>query len=178
MRVTIAGDAALSMAAQARKWPSAAVSGLLLGRRTSSSVVSVERAVHLSHSAAGGTAPLLEIGIMHARAAAQAAGLDVIGAWAANEVATDFKVPAATRAVAQKLSDASIVVLVTPAGTDVFTSGDGFINSLDAEAVTVLDEPSVEKRLRELVDSGKLHARTVDLEEHLDDVSKDWLAAA
>ncbi|KAG6519192.1 ER membrane protein complex subunit 8/9 homolog [Zingiber officinale] len=179
----------------ALKHPSSAVNGLLLGRLRqdgSTATVEVADAVPLSHAQIG-LLPALEIALIQIEEHFEAEGLSVVGYYHANERHNDLELGNAAkkigdhifrffpRAAVLLLDNNKLQKLKTGKGRDpavqLYTrdsSRSWRQTGSDGSNQLTLKEPAANIVLFDYISSEKWQ-QIVDFDDHLDDISKDWL---
>ncbi|OAX38768.1 Metallo-dependent hydrolase [Rhizopogon vinicolor AM-OR11-026] len=189
---SLSENAYLKIFFHAAKHPHLPVNGVLLGRRTSDAVV-IEDVIPLLHHWTS-LSPMMEIGLDLAKGHAEAQEMTLVGYYQASEKLDDTALAPVGERVAQKIRDqfsdavafvidgdklgagvpALIPYLPQPstsfwrpyvAQTPAFTAGSNF-------SLTNPDSPS---RAITLVRDHNLHEKFGDFDDHLEDVTIDWL---
>ncbi|WOL13061.1 ER membrane protein complex subunit [Canna indica] len=186
----------IKLVLHALKHPSAAVNGLLLGRLrqdgAASATVEIADSVPLSHSQIG-LLPALELALMQIEEHFEAKGLSVVGYYHANERHDDEELgnPGKKigdhifryfpRAAVLLLDNAKLAKLPSGKGRDpvvqLYTrdsSKSWRQAGSDGSNQLTLKEPAANTVLLDYISSEKWQ-EIVDFDDHLDDISKDWL---
>ncbi|XP_074588462.1 ER membrane protein complex subunit 8/9 homolog [Curcuma longa] len=185
----------IKLVLHALKHPSSAVNGLLLGRLRqdgSTATVEVADAVPLSHGQIG-LLPALELALIQIEEHFEAEGLSVVGYYHANERHNDLELGNAAkkigdhifryfpRAAVLLLDNNKLQKLKTGKGRDpvvqLYTrdsSRSWRQTGSDGSNQLTLKEPTANIVLFDYISSEKWQ-QIVDFDDHLDDISKDWL---
>ncbi|KAF6145986.1 hypothetical protein GIB67_033345 [Kingdonia uniflora] len=188
----IAQSAYIKLVLHALKHKSTAVNGILIGRlinNNNNNLVEISDAIPLSHSQIG-LLPTLEIALIHIEEQFVSQGLSVVGYYHANDRFDDSEVGN----VAKKIGDhicryfpqAALLLLDNkklqslPKGNPILQlhTRDQSKNwkqaGLAAGSVLTVKEPSANVVLLDYILTEKWES-IVDFDDHLDDISKDWL---
>ncbi|KAF7006372.1 hypothetical protein CFC21_021421 [Triticum aestivum] len=200
-RYEVAQAAYVKLALHALKHPAAAVNGLLVGRladpAASPAVVSVADAVPLSHQPHHlPLLPTLELALTLVEDHFQAQGLAVVGYYHANARRDDADLPAVAKRVGDHIfryfPRAAVLLLDNVKLEEVVkgNSRDEVVQlytrdsskswrqaGSDGSSQLKLKEPSTNVVLADHVTTKKWQ-QVVDFDDHLDDISKDWLNAS
>ena len=200
-RYEVAQAAYVKLALHALKHPAAAVNGLLVGRladpAASPAVVSVADAVPLSHQPHHlPLLPTLELALTLVEDHFQAQGLAVVGYYHANARRDDADLPAVAKRVGDHIfryfPRAAVLLLDNVKLEEVVkgNSRDAVVQlytrdsskswrqaGSDGSSQLKLKEPSTNVVLADHVTTKKWQ-QVVDFDDHLDDISKDWLNAS
>ncbi|XP_020171263.1 ER membrane protein complex subunit 8/9 homolog [Aegilops tauschii subsp. strangulata] len=200
-RYELAQAAYVKLALHALKHPAAAVNGLLVGRladpAASPAVVSVADAVPLSHQPHHlPLLPTLELALTLVEDHFQAQGLAVVGYYHANARRDDADLPAVAKRVGDHIfryfPRAAVLLLDNVKLEEVVkgSSRDAVVQlytrdsskswrqaGSDGSSQLKLKEPSTNVVLADHVTTKKWQ-KVVDFDDHLDDISKDWLNAS
>lgn len=200
-RYELAQAAYVKLALHALKHPAAAVNGLLVGRladpAASPAVVSVADAVPLSHQPHHlPLLPTLELALTLVEDHFQAQGLAVVGYYHANARRDDADLPAVAKRVGDHIfryfPRAAVLLLDNVKLEEVVkgSSRDAVVQlytrdsskswrqaGSDGSSQLELKEPSTNVVLADHVTTKKWQ-QVVDFDDHLDDISKDWLNAS
>lgn len=200
-RYELAQAAYVKLALHALKHPAAAVNGLLVGRladpAASPAVVSVVDAVPLSHQPHHlPLLPTLELALTLVEDHFQAQGLAVVGYYHANARRDDADLPAVAKRVGDHIfryfPRAAVLLLDNVKLEEVVkgNSRDAVVQlytrdsskswrqaGSDGSSQLKLKEPSTNVVLADHVTTKKWQ-QVVDFDDHLDDISKDWLNAS
>lgn len=200
-RYELAQAAYVKLALHALKHPAAAVNGLLVGRladpAASPAVVSVADAVPLSHQPHHlPLLPTLELALTLVEDHFQAQGLAVVGYYHANARRDDADLPAVAKRVGDHIfryfPRAAVLLLDNVKLEEVVkgNSRDAVVQlytrdsskswrqaGSDGSSQLKLKEPSTNVVLADHVTTKKWQ-QVVDFDDHLDDISKDWLNAS
>lgn len=200
-RYELAQAAYVKLALHALKHPAAAVNGLLVGRladpAASPAVVSVVDAVPLSHQPHHlPLLPTLELALTLVEDHFQAQGLAVVGYYHANARRDDADLPAVAKRVGDHIfryfPRAAVLLLDNVKLEEVVkgSSRDAVVQlytrdsskswrqaGSDGSSQLKLKEPSTNVVLADHVTTKKWQ-QVVDFDDHLDDISKDWLNAS
>ncbi|CAM9390340.1 unnamed protein product [Hapterophycus canaliculatus] len=190
--VTVDGTAYLKLMLHAAKYPWATVNGFLLGEagsggqaRTSDcrptfAQVSVKDAVPLFHTST--LAPLLETSAAMVDAHASSNGLSIVGFYQANQCLDDNSPGALASKIMDKIdsSQTGSAVLLLISNKRLEVAGDSALSAFGRDANNSFRkhiEVAVAAEVVETFEAALLQrteAKLVDMDEHLDDVSKDW----
>eukprot|EP00904_Undaria_pinnatifida_P008106 jgi/Undpi1/4425/HiC_scaffold_17.g07780.m1 len=180
--VTVEKAAYLKLMLHAAKYPWASVSGFLLGETGSSEEeqVTVKDAVPLFHTAT--LAPLLETSAAMVDAHAAKIGLSIVGFYQANQCLDENSPSLLATKIMDKidLANGGSSVLLVVSNKRLETRGDSAVSVFARDASN-----SFRKRLEVGVSSQCIEAfesaltkraetGLVDMDEHFDDVTKDW----
>ncbi|KAM3372500.1 hypothetical protein ACQJBY_019404 [Aegilops geniculata] len=200
-RYELAQAAYVKLALHALKHPAAAVNGLLVGRladpAASPAVVSVADAVPLFHQPHHlPLLPTLELALTLVEDHFQAQGLAVVGYYHANARRDDADLPAVAKRVGDHIfryfPRAAVLLLDNVKLEEVVkgNSRDAVVQlytrdsskswrqaGSDGSSQLKLKEPSTNVVLADHVTTKKWQ-QVVDFDDHLDDISKDWLNAS
>ncbi|KAM3392612.1 hypothetical protein ACQJBY_013647 [Aegilops geniculata] len=200
-RYELAQAAYVKLALHALKHPAAAVNGLLIGTladpAASPAVVSVADAVPLSHQPHHlPLLPTLELALTLVEDHFQAQGLAVVGYYHANARRDDADLPAVAKRVGDHIfryfPRAAVLLLDNVKLEEVVkgSSRDAVVQlytrdsskswrqaGSDGSSQLKLKEPSTNVVLADHVTTKKWQ-QVVDFDDHLDDISKDWLNAS
>ncbi|XP_048549280.1 ER membrane protein complex subunit 8/9 homolog [Triticum urartu] len=200
-RYELAQAAYVKLALHALKHPAAAVNGLLVGTladpAASPAVVSVADAVPLSHQPHPlPLLPTLELALTLVEDHFQAQGLAVVGYYHANARRDDADLPAVAKRVGDHIfryfPRAAVLLLDNVKLEEVVkgNSRDAVVQlytrdsskswrqaGSDGSSQLKLKEPSTNVVLADHVTTKKWQ-QVVDFDDHLDDISKDWLNAS
>ncbi|CAN0036306.1 unnamed protein product [Pylaiella littoralis] len=176
----VEGPAYLKLMLHAAKYPWAAVNGFLLGEADSAGQVSVRDAVPLFHTST--LAPLLETSAAMVDAHAASNGLSIVGFYQANQCVDDNAPGALASKVMDKIDSARAgpAVLLIVSNKRLEIAGDSAVSAFGRDSSNSFRrrvEVEVSKSAVEAFESAlaqKTEAKLVDMDEHLDDVSKDW----
>lgn len=182
----------IKLVLHALKHQSSAVNGLLIGRLLDDgATVHVADAVPLSHSQIG-LLPALELALIQAEEYFGEDGLNVVGYYHANERYDDYELGNAAkkigdhvaryfaRAAVLLLDNRKLEALLKDKGRDpvvqLYTrdSKTWCLAGSDGNCLLKLKEPSANIVLLDYVSTEKWHD-IIDFDDHLDDISKDWL---
>lgn len=180
--VTVEEAAYLKLMLHAAKYPWASVSGFLLGETASSEggQVSVKDAVPLFHTST--LAPLLEMSATMVDAHAAKIGLSIVGFYQANQCLDDNAPSLLASKIMDKidLANGGSSVLLIISNKRLETKGDSAVSVFARDASSSFRkhlEVGVSSKSIEAFESAlknKIEAGLVDMDEHLDDVTKDW----
>nr|BAJ93790.1 predicted protein [Hordeum vulgare subsp. vulgare]BAK02505.1 predicted protein [Hordeum vulgare subsp. vulgare] len=201
-RYEVAQAAYVKLALHALKHPAAAVNGLLVGRladpaASPAAVVSVADAVPLSHQPHHlPLLPTLELALTLVEDHFQPQGLAVVGYYHANARRDDADLPAVAKRVGDHIfryfPRAAVLLLDNVKLEEVVkgNSRDAVVQlytrdsskswrqaGSDGSSQLKLKEPSTNVVLADHVTTKKWQ-QVVDFDDHLDDISKDWLNAS
>ncbi|TDL23412.1 UPF0172-domain-containing protein [Rickenella mellea] len=186
---TIYHQAYVKLALHAAKYPHSRVNGVLLGKSTMSDAVDVIDAVPLLHHWTS-LSPSMEIGLDLARNHAQTLGLSVVGYYQASERVDDTTlVPVGERvAEAVRKSFPQTVAFVVdgvklaagePALIPYLPSGTSWrpapLSAFSPSSNFKLQSTATPTRTLDLIRNSNLHYKLGDFDDHLEDVSIDWL---
>ncbi|KAJ3679844.1 hypothetical protein LUZ60_016122 [Juncus effusus] len=180
----------IKLVLHALKHQSSAVNGILVGRVASDggTTVSISDAVPVSHTSLS-LLPPLEIALTQAEEQFGKEGLNVVGYYHANERYDDSELGLTARKIGDHISryfpSAPILLLDNKKLEDLIKKKsltpvvqlykkDSSKWRSDGSAKLVLKESSANVLLSDFIASQKW-SEIVDFEDHLDDISKDWL---
>ncbi|CAN0375415.1 unnamed protein product [Ascophyllum nodosum] len=179
---TVEGSAYLKLMLHAAKYPWAAVSGFLLGDADTAAAdqVVVKDAVPLFHTST--LSPLLETSAVMVEAYASGKGMSIIGFYQANQ-GLDDNTPGVLGSRIMNRIDAGTTgpsVLLLISNKRLETAGDSAVsaftrdgnNSFRKHVEVEVSSQSVEAFESALAKQAE--AGLVDMDEHFDDVKKDW----
>ncbi|GER45952.1 ER membrane protein complex subunit 8/9 homolog [Striga asiatica] len=193
-RYEIQQTAYLKLVLHALKHRTSAVNGVLLGRTSpDGSTVEIADSVPLFHSQIGLLSPL-EIALIMIEEYYGEKGLSIVGYFHANERYDDYELPSVAKNIGDHITryfhQAALLLLDNskledlPKGKDrspvvqLYTK-DGsswkLVGSKGSNQLT-LTQPSANTVLLDYISSGKWKD-IIDFDDHLDDISKDWLNA-
>ncbi|CAN4084723.1 unnamed protein product [Withania somnifera] len=166
-------NAYIKLILHALKHKTSSVSGVLLGRISSNGdSVEIVESVPLFHSQIG-LLPPLEISLIMIEEYYADKGLSIMGYFHANERFDDFEVGNVAKNIADHIykyfPQAALLLLYTKE-----LSRSWKLAGADASGSLKIKEPSANVVLLDYVSSGKWKD-IVDFDDHLDDISKDWL---
>ncbi|XP_071725714.1 ER membrane protein complex subunit 8/9 homolog [Rutidosis leptorrhynchoides] len=191
-RYVIAQNAYIKLVLHALKHKTSAVNGVLLGR-LSGDVVEITESVPLFHSSQIGLLPPLEISLLTIEEYYRSQGLSIVGYFHANERFDDIELGTVARNIADhihryfpqaavllldnkklgalqnKKDSAPVVQLYTRDSSKNWKQ----VESDGTKRITT-KEPSANVVLLDFTSSEKWND-IVDFDDHLDDISKDWL---
>ncbi|WOG98482.1 hypothetical protein DCAR_0417825 [Daucus carota subsp. sativus] len=193
-RYEIGQNAYIKLILHSLKHSSSAVNGVLLGRVSgdANSVVEISDSVPLFHSQIG-LLPPLEIALLMIEEYYSRQGLSIVGYFHANERFDDFELGGVAKNIGDHIykyfPQAALLLLdnkklgALSKGKDrspvmqLYTRDASrtwkFIGS-DGSSQLALKEPSANVVLQDYISTGKAENIT-DFDDHLDDISKDWL---
>lgn len=187
-------EAYIKLVLHALKHRTSAVNGALVGRISGAGdVVEISDAVPLCHSHIG-LLPPLEIALIQIEEFYGAQGLGVVGYFHANERFDDHELSNVAKNIGDHMhryfQQAALLLLdnkkleALPKGKDMspvmqlYTRGDSSkswkIVNPDSSSRLSLKEPSANVVLLDYISSQKW-LQIVDFDDHLDDISKDWM---
>ncbi|OVA04500.1 Uncharacterized protein family UPF0172 [Macleaya cordata] len=193
IKYEIGQNAYIKLVLHALKHKTSAVNGILLGRVVKDEVVEISESVPLSHSQIG-LLPALEIALIQIEDHYGSQGLNVVGYYHANERYNDFELGN----VAKKIGDhiyryfpQAVVLLLDNKKLEALPKGKDLspvVQQLytrdaskswrqagsDGGGRLTIKEPSSNIVLLDYISSEKWQ-EVVDFDDHLDDISKDWL---
>ncbi|ERM95163.1 hypothetical protein AMTRI_Chr07g81760 [Amborella trichopoda] len=194
-RYELKQNAYMKVVLHALKYNTTSVNGILVGREpssSSSSMVEIVDAIPLSHSLIG-LLPPLEIALMLVEEYFAGEGLSIIGYYHANERYNEFELPNIAKRIGEHISryfPQAAVLLLDNKKLEAISEGKsrepvvqlytkdsakGWQKAgTDSNGLLVLKEPSANLVLWDHITSGK-HHEIVDFDDHLDNISKDWL---
>ncbi|KAF8521140.1 hypothetical protein JB92DRAFT_2891762 [Gautieria morchelliformis] len=184
---TLSHQAYLKIIFHAAKHPHKPVNGVLLGKQTATSVL-VTDAVPLLHLWTN-LSPMMEIGLDLARTHADALGLQVVGYYQATERLDDRALAPVGEKVASKIkenfNDAfALVVDGEKMGTEEpalipyianGTSWHPHNSAFAGDSPFTLENQKSPSRAMALIRERGLHRQFGDFDDHLEDVTVDWL---
>ncbi|KAJ6621857.1 hypothetical protein B0H10DRAFT_1789065 [Mycena sp. CBHHK59/15] len=174
----------------AAKHPQSSVNGVLLGKEEAGTVDIVDAIPLLHHWTS--LSPMMEIGLDLVGRHAESAGLSLVGYYQACERIDDTALAPVGERVAEKLKDGfknaiALVIDGDKLGSDdaalvpYFSQGTSWRPySADSDAFTTgsifqLSSPDLPRRAIALVREKNLHQKFGDFDDHLEDVTIDWL---
>ncbi|KAJ4747257.1 hypothetical protein LUZ62_051951 [Rhynchospora pubera] len=194
VKYELSQTAYIKLVLHALKHPSSAVNGILVGRLSSdNATVQISDAMPVSHSACA-LLPPLEIALTQAEEYYSKAGeLNVVGYYHANERYDDSELGPAARRIGDHIFryfPQAAVLLLDNKKLDGLIKGKGRDPAVvlftrdsskawrqvgsERTSQLVLKEPSAHSLLADHITSKKW-LEIVDFEDHLDDISKDWV---
>ncbi|PSR95571.1 ER membrane protein complex subunit 8/9 like [Actinidia chinensis var. chinensis] len=192
LRYEIGQNAYIKLVLHALKHKTAAVNGVLLGRLSGGDAVEIADAVPLFHSHLG-LLPPLEIALLQIEEYYGAQGLYIVGYFHANERFNDFELSNVARNIGDHVHryfpQAALLLLdnkkleALPKGKDrspvmqLYTKDSSKSWKLvgsDGGSRFSTKEPSANVVLLDYISTQKWQD-VVDFDDHLDDISKDWL---
>ncbi|KIK63986.1 hypothetical protein GYMLUDRAFT_221170 [Collybiopsis luxurians FD-317 M1] len=174
------------------KHPHLQVNGVLLGKKTSNSTVEIVDAIPLLHHWTS-LSPMMEIGLDLAGNHAESLGLQLVGYYQACERLDDIALAPVGEKVASKVKQGfedavSFVIDGEKIGSDeaalipyiAQSSSSSWRPSTDPSLFTPgsrfsLSSPDLPSRAVTLVREQQLHRKFGDFDDHLEDVTIDWL---
>ncbi|KAI9115564.1 hypothetical protein K1719_013233 [Acacia pycnantha] len=191
-RYEIAQNAYIKLVLHSLKHRTSAVNGILIGRVSSNDVVEIADAVPLFHSGLG-LLPQLEISLILIEEYFSAKGLNIVGYFHANERSDDYALGGLAKNVGDHicryfpqaatllLDNKKLEALKTSKEhgpiTQVYTrdaSKNWKLVRSDGNPTFTFKEPAANVILLDYISSEKW-SDVVDFDDHLDDISKDWL---
>ncbi|GFQ03066.1 er membrane protein complex subunit 8/9 homolog [Phtheirospermum japonicum] len=191
-RYEIHQNAYLKLVLHALKHRTSAVNGVLIGRSSANgSTVEIVDSVPLFHSQIG-LLPPLEIALIMIEEYYGEKGLSIVGYFHANERYDDFELPGVGKNIGDHITryfpQAALLLLDNKRLEDLPNGKDRSpvmqLYTKDASSWKVvgskgsnqlaLKEPSANTVLLDYISSGKWKD-IIDFDDHLDDISKDWL---
>ncbi|PIA37296.1 hypothetical protein AQUCO_03000116v1 [Aquilegia coerulea] len=192
LKYQIGQNAYIKLVLHAIKHKTSAVNGILLGRLLKDEVIEISDAIPLSHSNIG-LLPTLEIALIQIEEQFGSQGLSVVGYYHANERYDDFEL----NNIAKKIGDhiyryfpQVAVLLLDNKKFEALSNGKDrnpvvqlYTRDLSkswkqagsgGSGILTLKEPSANLVLLDHISSESWQA-VVDFDDHLDDISKDWL---
>ncbi|EPQ54571.1 UPF0172-domain-containing protein [Gloeophyllum trabeum ATCC 11539] len=189
---TVSHQAYVKIILHSAKYPHKLVNGVLLGKRVGSDQVAIDDAVPLLHNWTS-LSPMMEIGLDLASGYAESKGLHVVGYYQASERVGEVALAPVGERMASKISEAfpeaialvvdgqqvgsesaALMPFVAASGTSwrpvsssppPFTLGSTF---------SLVSEKSPTRAVA-LIRESRLHEKFGDFDDHLEDVSIDWL---
>ncbi|KII90514.1 hypothetical protein PLICRDRAFT_173916 [Plicaturopsis crispa FD-325 SS-3] len=183
---TVAYNAYLKIFLHAAKHPHKPVNGVLLGNASGSGKVTIDDAIPLLHHWTS-LSPMMEIGLDLARTHASARGLQLVGYYQACERLDETALAPVGERVAGKLReqfDGAIAFVID--GEKLGSEDAALIPYLPSSATSASWRPATTPQLFTLADPSsparavaavhaRAHAKFGDFDDHLEDVSVDWL---
>ncbi|CAK9319679.1 unnamed protein product [Citrullus colocynthis] len=193
LRFEISQNAYIKLVLHALKHRTSAVNGVLLGRISGpNDVIEISDSVPLFHSSIG-LLPQLEISLLLIEEYYAAKGLNIVGYFHANERFDDYEVGGVAKNIGDHISrffpHAALLLLdhrkleALPKRKDRSpvmelytkeTSKNWKLVGSDGSSQLTIKEPSANVVLLDFISSEKWED-VVDFDDHLDDISKDWL---
>ncbi|TFK52475.1 UPF0172-domain-containing protein [Heliocybe sulcata] len=189
---TVSHQAYVKMILHSAKYPHKPVNGVLLGKQDGSGQVTIEDAVPLLHNWTS-LSPMMEIGLDLAGNYAASKGQQLVGYYQASERVDEVSLAPVGEKICSKIREsfpdaialvidgkqvgsesAALMPFVLSSGTSwrpassssaPFTAGSSFALASDASPSRVLT----------LIRETRLHEKFGDFDDHLEDVSIDWL---
>ncbi|KAJ6508518.1 hypothetical protein C8R45DRAFT_967702 [Mycena sanguinolenta] len=175
----------------AAKHPHSSVNGVLVGKEAPSGTISIVDAIPLLHHWTS-LSPMMEIGLDLAGRHAESMGLMLVGYYQACERLSDTALAPVGERVAGKLKNGfkdAIALVIDgekvgsgePAMIPFISQGAGWRPyTAEAAAFTTgslfqLSSPDIPRRAIALVRDQELHQKFGDFDDHLEDVTIDWL---
>ncbi|GMH24384.1 hypothetical protein Nepgr_026227 [Nepenthes gracilis] len=197
MRYEIGQNAYIKLVLHALKHKISAVNGVLVGRYSSGDgdgeVVEISEAIPLFHSLQIGLLPSLEIALLQIEEYYGSQGLNLVGYFHANERFDDYELNNVAKNIGDHIyryfPQAAILLLdnkklaALPKGKDhspvmqLYTrdaSKNWKLVGSEGSSSLITKEPTANIVLLDYVSSQKWQD-IVDFDDHLDDISKDWL---
>nr|CAG4645772.1 EOG090X0C9C [Lynceus sp. MCZ IZ 141354] len=168
----------------AAKYPHSSVNGLLIGK--GSSTLSVTDAVPLFHQNLN-LAPMLEAALLHVDNYCRKEGLHIVGYYQANHSFNDSSPDVVAYRIGEKIaeyfSDAVLIMVdnktlsfeLTNSAINVTQYNDGKWKAKDKKSVVLLPGQSQMLQGTTHLLLERVHSCLVDFDNHLDDISQDWL---
>ncbi|XP_078428639.1 ER membrane protein complex subunit 8/9 homolog [Wolffia australiana] len=193
-RYEIKQEAYVKLALHAIKYSTSAIDGILVGRLLDAGSVQIVDAVPLSHSQIG-LLPSLELALIQVEEHFGAQGLSIVGYYQANERFDDDELSGSARRIGDHIFrhfPLAALLLLNSKNLEALLKGRGKLPILQlytrdssknwrkAETGTeemtrlTLKEPSANSILLDYVSTEKWRD-IVDFDDHLDDISRDWL---
>ncbi|XP_054818014.1 ER membrane protein complex subunit 8/9 homolog [Prosopis cineraria] len=191
-RYEIAQNAYIKLVLHSLKHKTAAVNGILIGRVSSNDVVEIADAVPLFHSALG-LLPQLEISLILIEEYFSAKGLNIVGYFHANERSDDYGLGGVAKNIGDHICryfpQAATLLLDNKKLEALKTSKEhGPVMQLyirdasknwkparsDGKPTFAFKDPAANVVLLDYISSEKWND-VEDFDDHLDDISKDWL---
>uniref|UniRef100_K7KBN4 MPN domain-containing protein n=1 Tax=Glycine max TaxID=3847 RepID=K7KBN4_SOYBN len=179
LRYEIEQNAYIKLVLHSLKHPTSAVNGVLIGRISASNdVVEIADAVPLFHSHIP-LLPQLEISLIMIEEYFSAKGLNIVGYFHANERSDDSELGSVAKNIGDHICryfpQAAVLLLDNKKLDALKKSKDrSAIMQSDGNNRFSLKEPSANLVLLDYIASEKWND-VVDFDDHLDDISKDWL---
>ncbi|KAJ7796175.1 hypothetical protein B0H14DRAFT_2916229 [Mycena olivaceomarginata] len=175
----------------AAKHPQSSVNGVLVGKEEPSGTISIVDAIPLLHHWTS-LSPMMEIGLDLAGRHAESLGLSLVGYYQACERVDDAALAPVGERVAGKLKhgfnnavalvidggklgsgEAALVPYISQGATWRPYSGDA--SAFSPGSIFQLSAPDLPRRAISLVREQELHQKFGDFDDHLEDVTIDWL---
>lgn len=183
-------NAYIKLVLHAIKHKTSAVNGILLGRLSGDGIVDIVDSVPLFHSQIG-VLPPLEIALIMIEEYYTDKGLSIVGYFHANERFDDLELSSVAKNIGDHISKylpVAALLLLDNKKFEALSKGkdwspvmqlytkDGSRNWKLAEGNNILSvkEPAANAVLLDYISSNK-SKDIVDFDDHLDDISKDWL---
>ncbi|KAF7365047.1 MPN domain-containing protein [Mycena venus] len=188
---SVSTQAYLKIFFHAAKHPQSSVNGVLVGKEEPSGTISIMDAIPLLHHWTS-LSPMMSIGLDLAGRHAESMGLNLVGYYQACERVNDTALAPVGERVAEKLKDGfkNAVALVIdgeklgsgePALIPYISQGPtwrpytGEPAAFGAGSIFQLSSPDLPRRAISLVREQDLHQKFGDFDDHLEDVTIDWL---
>uniref|UniRef100_A0A7N0U2V8 MPN domain-containing protein n=1 Tax=Kalanchoe fedtschenkoi TaxID=63787 RepID=A0A7N0U2V8_KALFE len=193
-RYELGQDAYIKLLLHTLRHPTSAVNSVLIGRLNDSNVVEIADAVPLFHTVTSiSLLPSLEIALLLIEEYYANKGLSVVGYFHANERAEDVELTGAAKNIGDqiyKYLPQAVILLLDSRKLEFLTKGkdrspilqlytrdssrNWKLSETDGKSRLTLKEPSANAVLLDYI-STKKWEQIVDFDDHLDDISKDWL---
>ncbi|KAJ7677476.1 hypothetical protein B0H17DRAFT_944892 [Mycena rosella] len=189
-KYSVSAQAYFKIFFHAAKHPQSSVNGVLLGKEEPAGTVNIVDAIPLLHHWTS-LSPMMEIGLDLAGRHADSAGLKLVGYYQACERVDDTALAPVGERVAGKLKDsfkdaiafvidgenlgsgeAALIPYISQ-GTSWRPSGEA--NAFSAGSAFQLSSPDLPRRALALVQAQGSHQLFGDFDDHLEDVTIDWL---
>ncbi|GAB4845907.1 hypothetical protein Ancab_024912 [Ancistrocladus abbreviatus] len=193
MRYKIGQNAYIKLVLHALSHKTSAVNGVLIGRLGDNEIVEISDAVPLFHSQQISLLPSLEIALLQIEEHYGSQGLSLVGYFHANERFDDYELSNVAKNIGDHVyryfPQAAVLLLdnkrleALPKTKDrspvmqLYTrdaSRNWKLVGSEESSGLIIQEPSANIVLLDYISSQKWHD-IVDFDDHLDDISKDWL---
>nr|CAG4648849.1 EOG090X0C9C [Polyphemus pediculus] len=168
------------------KYPQSAINGVLLSQDNHTSNVKIVDSIPLFHNNLGLT-PMLEVALMQIDSYCRSAGLVIAGYYQANdslvEQGPDFVGQKVCEKIAEHFPNAILVIVnnqqlgkrMTQPSINVIQYADGRWKVKDKESVKLLPNNETVLSFTSGLLQDKRYQSLIDFDDHLDDISQDWL---
>jgi len=165
----------LSLLLHAAKHPHKPVNGVLLGKSGSADTVDVVATVPLVHAWTS-LSPMMEIGLDLATSFAEAQGLRLVGYYQASPKLNESSFGPVGERMLTNLRQSNTQALGLLIRLDeLLNSGDAPALSSNPPASITLANPKSPARVRSLIGRDSLQLKYADFDDHLENVTLDWL---
>ncbi|KAJ7928060.1 hypothetical protein B0H13DRAFT_2248502 [Mycena leptocephala] len=188
---SLSAQAYLKIFFHAAKHPQSSVNGVLLGKEEPSGKINIVDAIPLLHHWTS-LSPMMEIGLDLAGRHAESMGLNLVGYYQACERIDDTALAPVGERVAGKLKDGFKNAVALVIDGEKLGSGEaalipyisqgttwrpysGETTAFSTGSIFQLTSPDLPRRAISLVREQALHQKFGDFDDHLEDVTIDWL---